>query len=296
MRAALAALALLIAAPAALAAADSLVLQPSATTTPPGGTVEIRVLARLHPDGKAVVPVRAADLSLTAKGGGTVAPASAEAGETRWIYTAPESVAGSLDVVVEARVRSYPDASGSCALRVAGPVSAKPAPAGGPAAAEDEEGDVVEGAEAVAAEAVGKLVTLTKWRARAGEGEEWNEKKIPARGEGLYAPGLQQEIRFRVNVPATAVEVHWWRNDRPKGVRAFTARNRQLDLSRDQDGLFNGRFSKNLGKEKGEYTFSIVVTTADGKTLRENVVLHRARPPKDGDEGKDDGKGGGKKR
>ena len=124
-------------------------------------------------------------------------------------------------------------------------------------------------------------------RARPSSTEEWNERPLPARGEALWAPGLIQEYRFRINAPnATAVEVQWWRADRPKRVRSFTAKNRQLEVDKDQDGLLLGRFVKHLNKDRGEYVFAIVVSTADGKTLRENLVVHREKPPKEEGDGR----------
>ncbi len=342
-RALLAAAALLALALPAAAADESLVLQPSAPSVGPGGTVEVQVLARVHPNGKAVVAVRATDCVLSARGGGAVGPSSDLPGEVKWTYRAPEAVAMDLEVVLEGRLRSYPDANGACSILVkapggasaggpgkgqgggppsepgkgpppgrgpgssppAGPPPAGPGPAAPPAAGpapnappaaagDDEEGDLVEGAEAVAADPVGKLVTLEKWRAKASDNEPWNEKPLPPRGEPLYAPGVIQEYRFRVNAAnAASVEIQWWRSDRTKRVRSFTAKNRQLDVEKDQDGLLHGKFVKWLNKEKGEYTFAVVVTTADGKTLRENLVVHRAKPPKEEGEGK--GHGGGKR-
>ncbi len=287
----------------ARAADDSLVLQADTPNPAPGGTATITVLVRVHPEGKSAVPVRATDVTLTAKGGGTVAPASDGAGETKWVYRAPDAVAADLDVTVEGRLAAYPDARGSCRLRVAAPKAPAPAPApGGPAAPAtaaatdpDDDGDLVENGEAVAADPVGKLVTLVKWRARPSESEEWNERDLPERGEPLYAPGLIQDFRFRVNAAdARSLEIQWWRGDRPKRVRTYTEKNRRLEVSRDQDGMLNGRFAKTLGREKGEYTFSIVVTLKDGSTARENLTVHRDRPPRE-DEGKGRGKGGGKK-
>lgn len=293
-RALLLAAAVLLAPAAALAAADSLVLQPSTPSAAPGGTIDVQVLVRIHPDGKAVIPARASDVALTAKGGGTVAPASEAPGETKWVYTAPAAVAADLVVTLEARVRSYPEASGSCTVQVKAPAAPKP-PAPVPAAdAEDEEGDLLDGAEAVAADPVGKLVTLERWRARADAGEEWNERKIPPRGEDLYAPGRIHDFRFRVNAAdVESVEVQWWRNDRTKKVRTFTERNKRIEVDRDQDGFLHVRFDKSLGKEKGAYTFAVVARKKDGTTLRENLVVHRARPPKEEEE-KGKGKGGGR--
>ncbi len=265
----------------ALAADDSLVLQPAATSTGPGGTVEIRVLARLHPDGKAVVPVRAADVVLTARGGGTVAPASETPGELKWIYRAPDAVGANLDVTLAARVRSYPDAAGACMIRVNAPASAT-APAGATAGrppAEDEDGDLVEGAKAEPADPVGKLVTLERWRARGLVEEPWNEKTIPERGEPLVAMGFQQEFRFRINSPKVAsVEIRWWRNDRPERVRNFTETNKHLSASRDQDGFVHVVFMKELWKTKGEYTFTVLVRTEDGRVQKESLVVRRDRP------------------
>lgn len=284
----------------AAAATDSLVLQPGAASTGPGGAVEVQVLVRVYPEGKSALPVRTADVVLTAKGGGSVAPASDGAGEMKWIYRAPDAVAVDLDVLLDAHLRSYPDSSGSCRLKVTAPAkpAPPPAPTAGPVAAagEDEEGDIVQGAEAVPAEAVGKLVTIEKWRARSSPGEEWNEKKIPARGEPLTTPGIFNEYRFRVNAPnVTNVTIQWWRDDVPKKVRTFTAANRQLEFSKDQDGLVHGTFHKCLSKEHGEYTFAIVVVTADGKTQRENLVAHRGRAAKERDD-EGGGGGGGKKK
>jgi hypothetical protein len=295
-----AALALALATPSP-AGDESLVLQPTANTTGPGGTIEIQVLARLHPNGKAVVPVRVADVSLTAKGGGTVAPATEGAGEVKWVYRAPDSVASPLDVTIEARVRSYPDAAGACAIRVTAPATpapaAPPAPAAGPAAGtapaakpatpaapDDEDGDLVEGGKAEAAEALGRLVTLEKWKARGGGDETWNEKEIPERGKPLVAPGLEQEFHFRVNAQKVAsVEVLWWRGDRGDRVRKFSEGNRRLEITRDQDGLVHAVFRKELARLKGEYTFSILVRTEDGKIQRENLLVHRDKPRDEGE-------------
>ncbi|NUN53178.1 MAG: hypothetical protein HUU06_10395, partial [Planctomycetaceae bacterium] len=49
-RALLLAAAVLLAPAAALAAADSLVLQPSTPSAAPGGTIDVQVLVRIHPD------------------------------------------------------------------------------------------------------------------------------------------------------------------------------------------------------------------------------------------------------
>jgi hypothetical protein len=288
-----AAAALLFAGPAlvapALAAADSLLLQPAAPSTGPGGAVEVQVLARLAPDGKAVLPVRAVDVSLTASGGGTVAPATEAPGETKWIYRAPGTVAADLEVTIVAKARAFPDAAGSCVLRVkAGAASPSPAAAAG---GDDDEGDLVEGAEAVAADPVGRFVTLEKWRARAADEGEWNDKKIPERGQTLYAPGREQEFKFRLtSADVAGVEVHWWRNDRPRVVRAYTEKNKRISVDRDQDGLLHIGFTKVFREEKSEYTFSIVAKTKDGKTLRENLVVVRAKPPKEGGDEKGKGK------
>jgi hypothetical protein len=292
---ALLALALLVPPGAATAAPadESLALQPSSTSTVAGGNIELKVLGRLFPSGKAVVALRAADLDVGANGGGSVSPATTDPGETRWIYRAPDAVVADLSVNVWARVKGYPDAVGSCTIKVSAPP--KPVTPAAPAPADDDEGDEVEGG-AQAADAVGKLCTLVRWRARSGEAEEWNEKKLPARGEELTAPGLQQQIRFRVNAAkAKSIEVHWWRNDRPQKVRKFTERNRHLSLETDQDGFAHGTFQKALAQMKGVYTFALVVTDADGKVQRENVVLRREKP-KEEEKGKDaGGKGGGKK-
>ncbi len=279
--------ALLLVSPApALAAADSLVLQPASPDTGPGGTVTVQVLVRIAPEGKAVVPARAADVVVTAKGGGTVAPASDDPGETTWIYGAPAAVAANLDVTLEARVRAYPDAAGSCRIQVRTVAPPKPAPP-----EEDSDGDIVEGAEAAAADPVGKMVTIEKWRARAVEADDWLEKKIPARGEPLYGSGPFHEFRVRINEPgADSVEVRWWRADRPKKVRVLTEKSGRLAVDRDQDGLLHLKFARNLEKEKGEYVFAFVVKTKDGRTLVENLVVHRARPPKEEREGKGGGK------
>jgi hypothetical protein len=176
---------------------------------------------------------------------------------------------------------------------VKAPAAPKP-PAPVPAAgAEDEDGDLLDGAEAVAADPVGKLVTLERWRARTDGTEPWNERKLPPRGEDLYAPGLQQDFRFRVNAAdVESVEIQWWRNDRTKKVRTFTEKNKRIEVNRDQDGFLHVRFDTSLAKEKGAYTFAVVARKKDGTTLRENLVVHRARPPKEEEE---KGKGGGKK-
>ncbi len=294
--------ALLLSGPAlvapALAAAESLVLQPAAPSPGAGGTVEIQVLARHHPDGKAVVPVRAADVALTANGGGTVAPATDGPGETKWHYRAPATVAADMDVTIEAKVRAYPDASGSCVIKVKAGGAASPPPAApaaptapaAPAEANDDEGDLVEGAEAVAADPVGKAVTLERWRVRAGPGEDWKEKKIPEHGQILYALALDQTFRFRLNPTDVAdVQVQWWRNDRPRTVHSMTEKNKHLSTERDQDGLLHIGISKAFRMEKSEYTLSILAKTKDGKTLRENIIVMRAKPPKE--EGDDKGKG-----
>ncbi len=274
--------ALLAPAPARAGGDDSLVVQPAADTVVPGGTVELKVLGRLHPSGKASVLVRAAELDLTARGGGTVAPATADPGETRWVYRAPDAVASDLAVTVEARVRAYPESSGACAIRVKAPAAPKPAapapgapgPAPKPAEA-DEDGDLVDGAEAMDADPVGNLCTLERWRVKADTGDEkWVDKKVPPRGESMNAHAPIQMFRIRVNrKDVKSVEVQWWRNDRKKRVRTYHERNRQLDVERDQDGLPHVTFKKEMGKHGEAYTFAIVVATSDGKTQRENLVV-----------------------
>lgn len=267
-----------LAAPAAVLAADgSLALQPSADSVAAGGTVDIKVLGLLHPGGKASVLVRAAELELSAKGGGTVAPASADPGETRWVYRAPEAVPADATVTIEARLRGFPDASGTCTLSVkasAAPKPASPASASSPGD-KDDDGDAVAGEQATEADPVGSLCTLEKWRVRTEAGGKWTEKKVLARGETMHS--LQPILSFDIRVnrkDATFVEVHWWRNDRPKGVRAFTEKNRQVDVRKDQDGMPHISFSKEMGKPGETYTFSIVVTLADGKTVRENMSVY----------------------
>lgn len=277
------------------AAEDPLLLQPDVVTTVPGGVINVTVMARLVPDGQSKVGVRTGDVTFTVSGGGTVAPASTDAGETRWIYTAPASVSGELAVDLRAQLRLFPLARGSVRVTVKAPEAPKPTPATPTAAVEDdEEGDEVANAVAQAAPAAGKLVTVEKWRVRLGEGSEWNDRTMPARGEDFYAPGAIHEFRFRVNEPdCQSLEVQWWRVDRPKKVRTFNPRNRHLDVSKDQDGLLHGRFNKALSREKGEYVFAVVVLTKDGRTLRENITVHRQKPPKDEEDEKEK-KGGGK--
>ena len=268
-----------------LAADESLALQPSATSTGPGGSVEIQVLAKLFPGGKAVIPVRVADVILTSKGGGTVAPASENPGEVKWVYKAPDAVAANLDVTIEGHIRSYPDAAGACVLRVNAP--APPAPVPPPGAtkgakpAPDDDGDLVEDAKGEAADPVGKLITLEKWKARTSEDDPWKEKPLPPRGEPLVAMAIFQEFHFRVNAGKVAsVEIRWWRDDLPNRVRTFSEKNRRLDLSRDQDGLVHGAFGKGFEKAKAEFTFAIIVHTEDGKTLKENLSLRHDSPEK----------------
>jgi hypothetical protein len=265
----------------AVAAADSLVLQADAASTGPGGKVTVTVSARVFPDGKTTVAVRASDVTITLVGGGSVTPAGKDTGETRWTYTAPATVAADFQVMLEARLRFAPDAAGTMRLDVKAPIAPKPAlPV---VAEEDEEGDLVDGAEATAAPAVGSLVTVVKWRARQNELEGWNDRVLPGQGEDFVAPGLIQEVRFRVTEKNTqSVEVQWWRADRPKKVRTLNPKNSQLELSVDQDGFTNGRFLKTLPRDKGEYVFSVVVVTKDGRTLRENLTILRDRPAKEG--------------
>jgi hypothetical protein len=263
---------------------DSLSLQPSTDTLAAGGTVEVKVLGLLHPGGKAAVPVRAVDVELSVKGVGSAAPASGDAGEVRWIYRAPETVAADVSVVLEARVKAFPDANGSCTLRVkAGGNAPKPVPDAQPKekdegkekeAGADEDGDAVADAQAVDADPVGNLCTLERWRVRANPEDKWLEKKIPPRGESMNAHAPLQSFRVRLNrKDINFVEVHWWRTDRPKSVRAYTERNRQLEISKDQDGHMLVSFKKEMGKPRQSYTFSIVATLADGKVVRENMTV-----------------------
>ncbi len=274
-----------LAAPAAVLAADSsLALQPSAGSVAAGGTVDIKVLGLLHPGGKASVLVRAADLELSAKGGGTVAPASADPGETRWVYRAPEAVPADITVTIEARVRSFPDASGTCTVAVkasAAPKPSSPTDASKPGD-KDDDGELVAGEQAAEADPVGTLCTIESWRVRTDAGGKWTDKKILPRGETMHS--LQPILSFEIRVnrkDATFVEVHWWRNDRPKGVRAFTEKNHQVDLRKDQDGMQHISFNKEMGKPGETYTFSVVVTLADGKTLRENMSVFWGTVKKD---------------
>jgi hypothetical protein len=273
-------LAAAFAAPApALASSDSLVVQASTDSVAAGGTVDLKVLGLLHPNGKASVPVRAADLEVTATGGGSVAPASADPGELRWVYRAPETAAADLAVVVEARVKAYPDARGAVSLKVKASPAAKPAPDAAPKGDgkekdKDDDGDEVAGEKAVEADPIGSLCTLERWRVREGAEDKWADKKIPERGATMYVHVPIQSYKFRINrKDVNFVEVHWWRNDRPKAVRAYTQHNRQLDVSKDQDGMTLINFKKEMGKPREGYTFSIVVTLADGKTLRENMTV-----------------------
>lgn len=279
----------------ALASSDSLVVQASSETVAAGGTVDLKVLGLLHPSGKASVPIRAADLDVSATGGGTVAPASADPGEIRWVYKAPETAASDLAVVVEARVRAFPDARGWVSLRVKASAPPRPAPDVAPkgdgkdkdkddgkdkdkdkadSKDKDSDGDEVADEKAVEADPIGNLCTLERWRVREGVEDKWADKKIPERGATMYVHVPIQSFKFRINrKDVNFVEVHWWRNDKPRAVRAYTQHNRQLDVSKDQDGMTLINFKKEMGKPREGYTFSIVATLADGKTVRENMTV-----------------------